>query len=763
MRENLRLLGRQFTSPIILILLVATALSIALGERIDGYIILAIIIPSGLLGFYQERRAGKTMEALLKRVEVMVEIIRGGQEIQVPASKVEVDDVLLLSAGAIIPGEAITIESNGLLVDESILTGESFSIEKSPHEILLAGTHVVSGSATARVTKVGTQTTLGQIEQDLAGSDVTTGFEKGIIAFGVLLMKAMLVLVFAVLAFNIVLHRPILDSFLFSLALAVGLTPQLLPVIITASLSTGARKMAQKKVLVKRLDAIEDFGVVDVLCTDKTGTLTSGVISLSAAIDINGENSEKLRRYAYLNAFFQKGFANPIDQAIIESSKEISNTPKLLGEIPYDFERRRLTIIVDENGPLAITKGAFESVMSVSDRSNEVFWRQQFEKLSMQGNRVLALAIKPVAPKLEYSISDESELQILGLLAFMDSPKPGAAESIEVIKALNIETYLITGDNPLAARSIGAEVGISAEKCLTGKEMSELSDTELVQAIKGVHIYAEINPLQKERLVKALQRSGKTVAYFGDGINDAPALKAADVGISVDTAVDVAKNAASVVLLDKDLTVIADGVVLGRKTFVNTMKYVRVGISAAFGNVLSMAIAAVFLPYLPMLPMQILLLNFLTDFPAIMIAGDRVDEEILKNPRKWDIANIRKLMIIFGLVSTIFDLATFALLRFVFDADEKLFHSGWFVESALTELVVMMVLRTHRKFWLSKPGRGLFISSWVVAIIIISLPFSVLGATLGFVALPTLLVASILGLIAIYIVLNELLKNRWWN
>ena len=740
MQGNGRLLLRQFTSPIILILIFATIVSMALGEILDGAIILAIIIPSGLLGFYQEHRAGKTMEALLRRVEVQVRIIRDGNEIEIPSSQIALNDIVILGAGSILPGDGITLSSNSLLVDESILTGESFAIEKRDGASLSAGTHVISGTAHARITAIGEATEIGAIKKNLGEADITTGFEKGTIAFGKLLMKAMLSLTFFVLMLNIALHRPVIDSILFSLALAVGLTPQLLPVIISASLSAGARAMAKKKVLVKRLDAIEDFGVVDVICTDKTGTITSGAITLSHAFDRTGQESAAVRSLALMNASLQSGFINPMDQAIIASIPNGPSLPRVIAEIPYDFNRRMLSIIVDDGGPLMITKGAFESVLAVAPDDDEASLRKLFEDLSSQGNRVLALATKRIEEKATYSTNDEEGLSIVGLLAFMDPPKVGVSESIAQLKSLNVEIYLVTGDNALAAASIGAQVGIAND-----------------------HIIAEVNPLEKERFIKELQAKGKTVAYFGDGINDAPSLKAADLGISVDTAVDVAKSAASVVLLDKDLSVLADGLILGRKTFVNTLKYVRVGISAAFGNVLSMAIAALFLPYLPMLPLQILLLNFLTDFPAIMIAGDAVDSEIIEKPRAWDISNIRKFMIVFGLLSTFFDLTTFAILRFVYDADEKLFHSGWFVESALTELVVMMVLRTHRRFWLSKPGKGLFLSSWIVAAIIIALPFSALGTSLGFVALPISLLAWIVALIAIYIVLNEAMKNRWWS
>lgn len=738
--SSVRLLLRPFTSPIILILFLATIISMALGQVVEGGIILAIIIPSGLLGFFQEHRAGKTMEALLRRVEVKVTVIRNGIQMEIPSSEIAVDDIAVLTHGSVIPGDAVIIETDGLLVDESILTGESFSSEKLVNGSLSAGTHVVSGSARARILRIGIDTQLGEIKRNLGDADITTGFEKGTIAFGKLLLKAMLALTLLVLGLNIALHRPVIDSILFSLALAVGLTPQLLPVIISASLSTGARAMAKKKVLVKRLDAIEDFGVINVLCTDKTGTLTGGAINLSAAIDIHGIDSSEVATLAYLNSSLQKGYENPIDQAIINSMAQKPVAPKVLGEIPYDFNRRALSVVIDQDGPLMITKGAFESILKIAPTDFEEEVRSEFESLSAQGNRVLALATKRVEAKDRYEKSDESGMEFKGLLAFMDPPKAGVIESIAQIKKLHVDLYLITGDNKLAAHAIGAQVGIDPD-----------------------HIFAEVNPLEKEAIIRRLQSEGKIVGYFGDGINDAPALKAADVGISVDNAVDVAKSAASVVLLDKDLAVLADGILLGRKTFVNTMKYVRVGISAAFGNVLSMAIAALFLPYLPMLPLQILLLNFLTDFPAIMIAGDSVDPEILEKPRSWDISNIRKLMIIFGLVSTAFDLATFAILRFGFHADEKLFHSAWFVESALTELVVMIVLRTHRRFWLSMPGKGLLVSTLSVAAIIVALPFTWLGIALGFASLPMTLLLSITALILIYIAVNELMKNRWWK
>jgi Mg2+-importing ATPase len=774
MNNHFRILIRQFNSPIILILLFATFVSIAVGETLDGLIILGIVIPSGFLGYWQENRADQTMKELLKRVEVKTKIIRDGKNLSISTKDIQINDELILDSGTIIGADAVLAKSNNLLVDESLLTGESFSVERKSGELVQAGTYVISGSGRAVVSQIGGKTQLGEIESSLSSKDITTGFEKGSLDFGYLLLKTMSVLVFFVLILNLILHRPFLDSALFSLALAVGLTPQLLPVIISASLSSGARAMAKKKVLIKRLDSIEDFGAVDVLCTDKTGTLTTGAIKLSATLDLEGKDSVKTLELAYLNAKLQDDELNPIDLAIVNSQDKTIDLPKKISEIPYDFDRRMLSIVVQDQAATLITKGAFRNVIGICSTANiggeskpisEVIEliNKQFTSLSSQGMRVLAIATKSLELKNSYSVSDENQMQLQGLLAFSDPLKDSAVESIKKVKDLNIEIYLITGDNPLAAAAAAKSAGIESESVLSGSDIANLSDQDLKQALTSVRVLAEIKPLQKERVVTLLRNAGKTVAYFGDGINDAPAIKAADVGISVDKAVDVAKSAASIVLLEKDLSVLADGILLGRRTFINTMKYVRVGISAAFGNVLSMAIATSFLPYLPMLPTQILLLNFLTDFPAIAIAGDRVDEEVLKKPYSWQIKNIKKLMILFGLISTFFDLATFILLRSVFNASEELFHTVWFVESSFTELVVMIILRTHRPFWRSKPGKGLLISTFVVAALILGLPFSGLAATFGFVPIPINILILIFLLTMIYATVNELLKRVWWK
>jgi Mg2+-importing ATPase len=779
-KATARLLLRQFTDPIVLILFAATIVSMIAGDVTDGLIILAIIVPSGLLSFWQEHRAGETMKALMARVQVHVEVMRGGVEVTVPLEEVVVGDEVLLRVGDVVPGDLKISEASRLQLDESALTGESFAAERAAGEIARFGTHVVAGQGRGVVTAIGKDTEFGALEASLAGKDVKTAFEKGMTRFGLLLMRAMVFLLVGLLVINIALHRPLLDSLLFSIALAVGLTPQLLPAIIAVSLSVGAKRMAARQVLVKRLDAIEDFGAMNVLCTDKTGTITAGVVKLDAAVGPNlagsgsGEawaGSNRVIRLAYLNASLQQGFANPLDAAIVAGAGD-QNPGQVLGEIAYDFERKRLSVLAEADGVTQlITKGAFSSVLNICNLSDSerAAAQVEFERLSAEGNRVLAIASKVLGAgsgagadsTQSLTVGDESAMTFEGLLVFMDPPKEGAAAAIDELASLGIELYLITGDNPLAAKAIAGKVGLPNEKIMTGEQIKALGEASLIRAIEGCRVFAEVEPIQKERIVAALQATGNTVGYFGDGINDSAALKTADVGISVDTAVDVAKNAAAIVLLAKDLSVIAEGVRLGRRTFVNTMKYVRVGVSAAFGNMLSMAVAAIFLPFLPLLPIQILLLNFMTDFPALAISSDSVDEEDIQKPHAWNIKNIRNFMLVFGLISSVFDIITFLVLRLGFNAGAELFRSGWFVESTFTELVVMLVLRTRKRFWRSAPGKALWISSAVLGALVILIPFTFVGKALQLAELPLPLLAVLAGLIAIYAAINELAKKRW--
>ena len=763
--RNSHLLIRQFTSPIVLILFLATVISIAVGDVIDGVIILAIIIPSGLLSYFQEARAGKIMQSLLQQLATQVLVRRNNVDILIAADQLAIGDLVLLKGGDAIPGDLTIVESDSLTVDESTLSGESFPIDKESGELYF-GTHVVSGSATATVFALGDQTRFGKLEESLRSAPPKTSFEIGIENFGALIAKAMGILVIAIFLINIYFDRPFLESLLFSLALAVGLTPQLLPAIISVSLSSGARIMADKKVLVKRLDVIEDFGSMTALCTDKTGTLTVGAVNLSSALNLLGGESAEVLQLASINAGLQKSFNNPIDEAILKAQPLVSRL-QLADEIPYDFNRRRLTVLTSEGD--VISKGAFHSILEIcssAEFNGQVLPLADvmenistlFESLSLQGGRVLAIASRR-SEKKTLSKTDKKDFILRGILVFLDPPKSDASEAIAQIKTLGIEPFLITGDNAFAAGYIGGKVGLYSERVVDGKELATLTDVEVESLLKQVRIFAEVDPLQKERIVLALKRIGHTVGFFGDGINDCAAIKAADVGISVNNAVPVAKNTAAVVLLEANLKVLADGVLIGRKTFLNTMKYIQVGLSAAFGNMLSMAITSLFLPFLPLLPIQILLLNFLSDFPALMIAGDNADPEVLQSPRRWNIAFIRKFMLIFGLISSLFDLATFWILINIFHADETLFRSAWFIESTLTELVVMMVLRTQRPFWKSRPGRGLAISSALLAVVVVALPYLWIGPKLQLDGIPGSLLLTFVALIAVYAALNELVKR----
>jgi Mg2+-importing ATPase len=780
----LHVLVAQFTSPIVLILVAATVLSIALGDITDGSIILAIIVASGALGSWREHAAGKAVDALLEQVRVEVEVRRGGREISVPVEEIVVGDVLVLAAGDIVPADCRVVASHGLLVDESALTGESFPSEKEPGVVaadsppsgrsngVFTGTHIVSGTGEAVVVRTGPSTELGAISARLVGAHVKTGFERGITAFGLLLVRAMVVLVTAIFVVNLILHRPFIDSFLFSLALAVGLTPQLLPAIVAVSLSTGARRMAAEKVIVKRLDAIEDFGAMTVLCTDKTGTITAGAIRMDRALDLAGDESEEVLRLAAMNAELQRGFPNPLDRAIVADLGPIDPSLRL-DEVPYDFERKRLSVLVqDRGGALLITKGAVESVLEVcatariGDRTvplDEVRAGivRLFVALSADGFRVLGLSTRPLGETERVSASHERDMTLRGLLAFQDPPKPGAADAIRTLAELGISVRLVTGDNRLAARKVAEDVGLSAEHLLTGRDLDDLDDRDLAVQAADTYVFCEVDPLHKERVVEALRANDQIVGFLGDGINDAAALHTADIGISVDTAVDVAKRSASIVLLDKSLEVVADGVRLGRQTFANTLKYIRVTTSANFGNMLSMAAAAAFLPFLPLLPRQILLLNFLSDIPGMTIADDTVDPEQLERPRSWNLPSIRNFMIVYGLISSAFDVGTFLYLRLGSGADAAVFRSGWFIESTVTELAVMLILRTDRPFFRSRPGRALLISSFATACITIALPYTPLAGPLGLVSIPAAILAALVGLTVLYVIANELAKRRF--
>ena len=786
--NDFTLLLRQFRSPIILILLGAALLSMALGETVDAIIVIAIVFLSGALGFYQERGAVRAIDALVGSVSVFADVLRDGKEVEVLASEVVSGDVVVLRAGDIIPGDGRILSANQLYLNESALTGENYPRRKTPGVVaedsrlpertncLFLGTHVASGGGTALIINTGAETEFGKVEAHVAQQHVPTSFERGITEFGYLLMQATAVLVVAIFVLNIVFHRAVIDSLLFSLALAVGLTPQMLPAIVTLSLSRGAVVMAKKRVIVKRLDAIEDVGSLDILCTDKTGTISVGSVGLHGALGPDGLSDERVHGLAWINASFQSGYTNPIDDAIIASSGFTKLEARMLGEIPFDFHRKRVTVWAEfTDGQLLISKGAVESIWScctdvlfrngtrhpLSDDIDTL--RRTYEELSSTGLRTLAVAQRRVDSTHSLGISSESEMTFVGFLTFADPPKPGTKESLDVLASMGVSLRLITGDNAHAAAYIAHAVGIDVHGLLTGAAIGAMSDEELLETVDHVHVFAETDPIDKERIVRAYSRRGHTVGFLGDGINDSPALHAADVGISVDTAVDVAKQTADLVLLDKDLMVLAAGIEQGRRVFANTLKYVNVTTSANFGNMLSLAMASMFLPFLPLLPFQILLLNFMSDIPGMTIATDRVDHEQLRHPQKWDTRRVRTFMVVFGLVSTVFDMVTFATLRLAFTSTETMLRSGWFVESTLTELAVMLVLRTRRTSWRSRPSNALLGTSIVVAVITFSLPYTPVASDLGMEGLPLRVIVSLVAITLVYILITEAIKKKHPN
>ncbi len=786
----LKIFLNQFKSPIVLILLFATAISLFVQEWVDATIILAIVFGSGLLSFYQEYNAGNAVEKLKARVSVKSVVLREGQKKVIPSDEIVPGDIVTLSAGSLIPADGVLLEAQDFYVNQAVLTGETFPVEKSVGPVaagaslaqrtncVFMGTNVRSGSGQALIVETGRRTAFGQIASSLNLRPPETEFERGVRHFGLLLAEMMLILVVLVFAFNVYFHKPVLDSLLFSIALAVGLTPQLLPAIVGVNLAKGSQTMAKAGVIVRKLNAIENFGSMDVLCTDKTGTLTLGVVKLDDALDSRGAKSARVFRLAYLNATMQAGLSNPLDEAIAaEGDPGVAGASKL-GEIPYDFVRKRLSVAVQQDADQVslITKGALENVLSVCTQvrlNNQITAldevhctaiRDSFAAWSGQGYRVLGVATRAIAPSDSYRQEDECEMIFEGFLLFFDPPKPGVQETITQLAKLGVELKIITGDNKLVAMHTAKNIGMPLTGVLTGSELNNLHDEALLHVVENTDLYAEVDPNQKERIITALQKRGHVVGYMGDGINDAPSLHDADVGISVDSAVDVAKEAADFVLLSQDLDVLRQGILLGRTTFANTMKYVFVTTSANFGNMFSMAGASLFIPFLPLLPFQVLLTNFLTDFPAVTIAADGVDPEVIQKPRRWNITFIRRFMITFGLVSSAFDFLTFGLLLLVLQVSQDTFRTGWFFESVMTELLILLVIRTQRPFLQSKPGKGLIYSTVGIALLTLVLLFTPgLNTLLGFTILPWRLVLSLISITALYILLNEVVKRYFYQ
>ena len=750
----------QFKSPIILLLLFATVMSAFLKDWPDAVIILAIVLGSAVLSFVQEHSASSAVEKLRAQVTTKATVLRDGQPKSIPAEQVVPGDVVLLSAGSLIPADGVVIEAKDFFVDQAVLTGEAFPVEKKDAGV------AEDASLAERVNTVFMGTTVR--------SGTATEFERGIRHLGFLLSEVMLVLVLLIFFVNVFFHKPILDSLLFSIALAVGLTPQLLPAIININLSRGAQRMAEKGVIVRRMESIENFGSMDLLCTDKTGTLTEGVVQLDAALDTQGQPSDESLRYAFLNAHFQTGLTNSLDEAIVaKAQSDISDVIKL-DEVPYDFVRKRLSVVVQDGlQPLMITKGALENILAVCsqiqqagstapiDEAQQAQVLQRYREWSEQGFRVLGVAVKKVTHQPAYHRQDEQNLTFVGFLLFFDPPKAGVRETIEQLARLGVQLKIITGDNHLVALHTAQAVGLDVTGVLTGRELDDMKDEALWHAANKTSLFTEVDPNQKERIILALKKSGHVVGYMGDGINDAPALHSAEVGLSVENAVDVAKEAADFVLLKQDLGVLQQGIIEGRKTFANTLKYVFMATSANFGNMFSVAGASLFLPFLPMLPKQILLINFLTDLPEMTIAGDNVDAVFIEKPHRWDVNFIRRFMFVFGLLSSIFDFLTFGILLWLLPAHAEKFHTGWFIESVLSASLVVFAVRTRLPFRRSRPNRAMLIVTSLVALVTLLLPYSPLAGILGFKPLPPAILVGIAAIVLAYFVSAELTK-RWF-
>lgn len=784
----LKILFSQFRSPITLLLIFAAGVSILLHDPTDAAIIVSIVLISSVLGFWQEKGAADAFEKLLATVQIKAAVLRDGEEKEISVEDVVPGDIIILNSGDIIPADCLIIDSKDLFASEATLTGETYPVEKMSGVLkaetplgkrtnsLWMGTSVISGTGKAVAVFTGKETIFGKVSAKLKLGPQETEFEKGIANFGHFLMEVTMLMVTAIFLINIYLQRPVLDSVLFSLALAVGLTPQLLPAIISVNLSHGARDMAQKKVIVKRLASIENLGSMNMFCSDKTGTLTEGELQLHSYQDLEGKQSEKVLLYACLNAHYQKGFENPIDRAILEQNRFDLSKYSKLDEIPYDFVRKKLSILVsNKNQNLMITKGALSSILAVcssAEAAGEKLVKisdikegieQQYEEFSEKGFRTLGIAYREIGQQTAINKEHETDMTFLGFLFFFDPPKKGISETIKNMENLGISLKVITGDNRLVAASISREIGIKNISVITGEELNRMSDEALIKKVNDVDIFSEVEPNQKERIILALRKSGNVVGYIGDGINDASALHAADVGVSVDTAVDVAKEAADIVLLEKDLNALVEGVKEGRKTFANTMKYIFMATSANFGNMFSMAGASLFLPFLPLLPKQILLTNLLTDFPEMTIATDAVDKEMVEKPHKWDIGFIRRFMIVFGITSSVFDYFTFGTLLLILPGMTEEFRTGWFVESVISASMIVLVVRSRKPFFKSTPGKYLLAATLLIGIFTLAFPLTPFAALFGFKPLPVSVIIIIGTIVGLYVLTAEAVKRIFYK
>jgi P-type Mg2+ transporter len=783
----------RFKNPLVIQLLIIAAVSLATAsepsDTASAIIVCMMVFLSVGLAFFQERRSGKEVEKLQEMVQTNCIVLRDGKEVEVPMTEIVPGDLVLLHAGAIIPADLRLMTAKDFFIGQSALTGESMPVEKNAAPSDLAdkgiielpnacfqGSNVVSGTARAVVINTGNRTYFGSISEKLAGQTVVTSFDRGISGFTWLMIRFMIVLVSIVFIIDAVKEHNFLKALTFSLSVAVGLTPEMLPMIVTVNLSKGALAMSKKKVIVKKLNSIQNFGAIDILCTDKTGTLTQDRIILEKHVDVTNRTSDDVLRYAYMNSYYQTGLRNLLDRSILSHTDlDVERSCKKVDEIPFDFSRKRMSVAIDYEGDhVLICKGAVEEIYRVCDRyqvdeeinplidviKNDLM--EEYEALSKDGYRVVAIAYREFPrEKQVFSVSDESNLILLGYIAFFDPPKESAAQALEGLAKMGVSTKILTGDNALVTQKVCRDVGLAVEKVITGDQLRAMSDEQFSEAVEKANVFARLSPSQKSDIIQALQKRGHVVGFMGDGINDALALKISDVGVSVDTAVDVAKEAADIVLLEKSLLVLEEGILEGRKVFGNIIKYIRMGASSNFGNMFSFVGGTAILPFTPMTSPQILTNNLLYDFSQLAIPTDKVDEEYLLKPRKWNIDNVKKFMVYVGPISSIFDYATFGLMWFLYRCQDyskfitpelkakfhdeaaahtyqaALFHTGWFVESLLTQTLIVHIIRTNRiPFIQSSPSWQLLMGTLVVMGIGSWLPYSPLAHFLGLVPLP---------------------------
>jgi magnesium-translocating P-type ATPase len=779
----------KFKSPLIILLLVAVVITAYFGETVNAIIITVMIFASATLDFFEEHNAGQAVKKLLEGIKTTTAVIRSGKEKEIKVSQVCAGDIIFLNSGDLVPADARVISAKDFFVNQSALTGESMPCEKNEQpvkadhktfaeleNIVYAGTNVISGSASVVVINTAKNTEFGKIASSLAKQEKSE-FEEGIVHFGYFIMKVILFLVMFIFLFNAIFRHSILESFLFSVAIAVGVTPELLPMIMSITMSRGALLMAKKGAVVKKLSAIPNFGGMDVLCTDKTGTLTDGKIALVKYVDSSGNESEKVLEYAYLNSFYQTGIENPLDKAVLDFRKINIKDHKKVDEIPYDFTRKRMSVVVEDGERLLISKGAPEGIFDccshysfngdshpfTAEEKNKA--NKYYEELSREGYRVLALAIKKIPPdKKIFLKDDERDLEFRGFIAFLDPPKAGVKKVLQDLEKIGITIKIITGDNELVTEKICQEINLPIKGVLLGEDMKNLSMEQLRHRVEKTTIFARFSPADKNRVILALRANGHVVGYMGDGINDAPSLRSADVGISVNNAVDVAKESADIVLVHKNLQILKDGILEGRKVFGNTMKYILMGLSSNFGNMFSAAGAVVFLPFLPMRPVQILLNNFIYDVSQITIPTDNVDDDWVMKPKRWNIRFIKRFMLFIGPISSIFDFSTFFLFFYVFRVGESVFQTAWFLESLMTQTLVIHFIRTKKiPFIQSRPSLPLLLSTFAAVAIGWIIPFTPVGAFFGLVPLSPFMLLAIAGIVAVYLFLVEIGKRIFYR